>query len=157
VKNVRAGTYSHKTGPVLAAAAYLRLTKPEEPVPPPKEQKKPSAAKTDKKKKELELGAASGCQKCIKELDTGEKVSSKHSDQCPKKRRGPKTKKKAGSAPKSKKQKMSSAPEMLPPSMLDPFGSVGDAPQPILATAPLVDQSTDDGQEKESGIVEIEV
>ena len=56
LNNVRAGTYSEKTGPVFAAAAYLRLTK--KPVPPPKEKKpsaaktkkKPSAAKTDKKK-----------------------------------------------------------------------------------------------------------
>ena len=154
LNNVRAGTYSNKTGPVLAAAAYLRLTK--KPVPSPKERKKPSAAMTDKKKKELELAAESGCQKCIKELNTGEKVkSSTHSDQCPKKRR-PKSTKKAGSAPKSKKQKtMSSAPEM-PSSMLDPFGSVGDAPQPILAP-PLLDdqQSTNDGQEKEYDMVEV--
>lgn len=157
LKNVIAGTYTHKTDPVLAAAAYLRLTKPEEPVPPPQEQKKPSAAKTDKKKKELELAASTGCQKCIKELETGEKNKSMHSDQCPKKRR-PKTKKKAGSAPKSKKQKtMSSAsevlppPEVLPPSMLDP--PMLD-PVPILAPPPLVDQSTNDDQE-ESGTVEI--
>ena len=170
LKNVRAGTYSVKTDQVYVAAAYLRLTKPEEPVPSPQGQK-PSAAKTDKKKNTLELGAASGCQKCIEELNTGEKVKSTHSDQCPKKRgpswnaktkkkagSAPKTKKKAGSAPKSKKQKMSSAPEMLPPSMLDPFGSVGDAPQPLVAPPPLDDQqSTNDGKEKESDIVEVEV
>jgi len=126
---VRAGTYSEKTGPVFAAAAYLRLTK--KPVPPPKEKKKPSAAKKRGPKTKKKAPAAK----------TGN--SSK--------------KQKKTSAPKSKKQK-SSDPEMLP--MLDPFGSVGGAPQPILAlpsiSVGVVDQSTNDGQEKEeSGMVAI--
>ena len=125
---MRAGTYSKKTNEFYVAAAYLRLIG--KPVPAPNKQKKPSAAKT---------GNTSKKQKKPPAAKTGN--ASK--------------KQKKTSAPKSKKQK-SSVPKMLPPSMLDPFGSVGDAPQPILAL-PLLDdqQSTNDGQEKESDEVEV--
>lgn len=56
--------------------------------PPPQTESADVAAVTGANRPPLEVGAAAGCVKCQKELDTGEKTRKTHDDHCPRKFKG---------------------------------------------------------------------
>mmetsp|Transcript_15532 Transcript_15532/g.37236 ORF Transcript_15532/g.37236 Transcript_15532/m.37236 type:complete len:1403 (-) Transcript_15532:2548-6756(-) len=86
-----AGRPKKKSGGATKAKAKLREEDDEEEEEVVEEEEEPTPAKDSPKeggKASLEDGAAAGCIKCRKELETGEKTRKVHADHCPRKYRG---------------------------------------------------------------------